>query len=415
MSSLPSDDRPTVVLGAGVAGMAAALYLQRSGHRVRVIDAAPPASGTSYGNAGLISKDTAVPIAQPGMLAKVPKWLVDREGPLRVRPGYLPAATPWLLRWIQAGQMGHVMRISEAMRAMHKDSLDCWRELLGDAHYADLIRPMGQVRIWEGEGKGSQIELDVCQHHGIEHQPLTASELRDIYPEIAPDITEGLLLPGNAYTVNPQRLVQTLARLLVDAGGEIVIEKVVKLIPHDNGYLLMNNISNRRARTLVIAAGAWSRELLAPLGVEIALETERGYHAMMPDPNITLKIPMTVKNRGFGLTSMEHGLRAAGTVEIAGLLAPPDEQRARILVEHARRIFPTLRTGEPALWLGHRPSTPDSLPFVGPVPGHAGMFLCLGHGHFGMTGGPPSGRLVSRMVNGQPPGLDPVPFSVDRF
>lgn len=406
----------TVVLGAGVAGLCAALYLQRSGHQVTVIDALPPASGTSYGNAGLISKDTAVPIALPGMMGKVPRWLTDREGPLRVKPSYLPSATPWLIRWIQAGQMSHVLRISDAMRALHRDALECWRELLGAQLYDELIRPVGQVRIWEGEGVGSQIELDICQRHGIEHVQLGAAQIREIYPEIAPDIKQGLLLPGNAYTVSPQRLVRTLAHLLAEAGGLIVNERVVKIIPRDTGgYRLMNNISNRHAERVVIAAGAWSMELLAPLGVHVPLETERGYHAMMPSPNLTLKIPMSVKNRGFGLTSMEEGLRAAGTVEIAGLQMPPDERRAEVLVQHARRIFPGLRTDEPALWLGHRPSSPDSLPFVGPVPAHRGLFLCLGHGHFGMTGGPPSGRLLSHLINGHPPGFDPAPYATDRF
>lgn len=405
-----------VVLGAGVAGLSAALYLQRSGQRVLVIDAQPPASGTSYGNAGLISKDTAVPIALPGMMAKVPRWLTDREGPLRLSPSYLPTATPWLWRWIQAGQMSHVLRISDAMRALHKDALDCWRELLGAADYDDLIRPVGQVRIWEGEGAGAQVELDICRRHGIEHQELDQAAIRDLYPEIAPDITRGLLIPGNAYTVNPQRLVRTLAQKLAEAGGRVLTERVVKIIPRaEGGYRLMNNVANHIAQRVVISAGAWSNELLAPLGVQIPLETERGYHAMMPSPNLKLKVPMSVKNRGFGLTSMEEGLRAAGTVEIAGLQAPPDERRAEVLVQHARRIFPTLQTGEPAYWLGHRPSTPDSLPFVGPVPGHAGLYLCLGHGHFGMTGGPPSGRLLSRLVLAQPPGLDTAPYAVDRF
>src|SRR4051794_33815066 len=144
--------RTTTVLGAGVAGLSTALYLQRSGHKVSVIDPLPPAGGTSYGNAGLISKDTAVPIALPGMLGKVPKWLTDRDGPLVVRPSYFPTALPWLLRWIQASDMTHVLRISDAMRALHRDALDCWRELLGAEHFADLIRPTGQIRIWEGEG-----------------------------------------------------------------------------------------------------------------------------------------------------------------------------------------------------------------------------------------------------------------------
>lgn len=413
MESPPSS---TVVLGAGVAGLCAALYLQRDGHQVTVVDAMPPASGTSYGNAGLISKDTAVPIALPGMLAKVPKWLTDREGPLRVKPSYFPAATPWLLRWIQAGQMSHVLRISDAMRALHRNALDCWRELLGAALYDELIRPVGQVRIWEGEGVGAQIELEICRRHGIEHVPLGAAQIRELYPQIAPDITQGLLLPGNAYTVNPQRLVATLARLLVEAGGQVLAERVVKLIPRDGGgFRLMNNVSNRLADRVVVAAGAWSMELLAPLNVQIPLETERGYHAMMPSPNLTLKIPISVKNRGFGLTSMDVGLRAAGTVEIAGLQTPPDERRAQILVHHARRIFPSLQTGEPSWWLGHRPSSPDSLPFVGPVPGHRGLYLCLGHGHFGMTGGPPSGRLLSHLVAGRSPGFDTAPYAVDRF
>ena len=84
-------------------------------------------------------------------------------------------------------------------------------------------------------------------------------------------------------------------------------------------------------------------------------------------------------------------------------------------MQHAKRVFPTLQCGEPSYWLGHRPSTPDSLPFVGAAPGHPDLFLCLGHGHFGMTGGPPSGRLLMNLVNRTSPGFDPVPYAVDRF
>ena len=155
--------------------------------------------------------------------------------------------------------------------------------------------------------------------------------------------------------------------------------------------------------------------MLDPLGIKVPLETERGYHAMMPSPNLTLKIPMSIKNRGFGLTSMEEGLRAGGTVEFGGLQAAPDERRAMLLVTHAKRIFPTLQTDEPRYWMGHRPSTPDSLPVLGEVPGAAGLYLAFGHGHFGMTGGPPSGRLVSQLINGKPPGIDPAPYACSRF
>jgi glycine/D-amino acid oxidase-like deaminating enzyme len=411
------DNPTTIVLGAGVAGLSTALYLQRSGQRVCVIDPLPPAGGTSYGNAGLISKDTAVPIALPGMLRKVPGWLMNREGPLVVRPSYLPRALPWLVRWIAASRMQRVLQISDAMRALHRDSLTCWLELLGKDLYAELIRPVGQVRIWEGGGSESQIELAIAQRHGIRAEALDADALRQIYPEIAPGISKGLLIPGNAYTVNPQRLVQTLGELLVGAGGKVTAERAMKIIPNGGaaGFMVMTNVANRTAPRVVVATGAWTRELLDPLGIRVPLETERGYHAMMPNPNISLRIPMSVKNRGFGLTSMENGLRAGGTVEIGGLTAAPDERRAKVLVEHAKRIFPTLQCGAPSYWMGHRPSTPDSLPVLGAAPGQPGLFLAFGHGHFGMTGGPPSARLVSQLINGATPSIDPAPYSCGRF
>src|SRR5829696_9991709 len=126
---MDSNKRATLVLGAGVVGLSTALYLQRSGHQVTVVDPLPPAGGTSYGNAGLISSDTAVPIALPGMLRKVPGWLTDREGPLTIRPGYAPKVMPWIKKWIEASRMDRVLKISDAMRALHRESLVCWREL----------------------------------------------------------------------------------------------------------------------------------------------------------------------------------------------------------------------------------------------------------------------------------------------
>jgi glycine/D-amino acid oxidase-like deaminating enzyme len=411
------DDTSTLVCGAGVVGLATALYLQRSGHDVTVLDPLPPAGGASYGNAGLISGDTAIPIAMPGMLRKVPKWLADPMGPLTLRPAYLPQALPWLLKWIKAGQMSNVTRLSDALRALHRHTLICWRELLGEARFGDLIRQVGQVRLWEGESKGArQFELDLCKRHGIAVQELDNKDLREIYPEIAPDVTEGLLLPANAHTVNPQRLVRTLGELLVEAGGRIVAQRAMKIVPRaGNDFLIMTNEASRKAGRVVVATGAWSMKLLNPLGLRLPLETERGYHALMPSPNISLAKPLAVKNRGFGLTPLEKGWCAAGTVEIGGLEAPPNERRAIILAEHAKRLFPKLQTGEPTYWMGFRPSMPDSLPVLGEAPGIPNLFLAFGHGHFGLTGGPASARLVAQLIRREKPGIDPAPYAPTRF
>ena len=415
---MPSSGSTTIVIGAGVVGLSTALYLQRAGQRVIVIDALPPASAASYGNSGLISCDTAAPIALPGMLGKVPGWLFDRLGPLVIRPSYLPKVLPWLARWVEASRLSRVFEVSDAMRSLHKEAMNCWRELLGPEHFNDLIRTVGQVRIWEGgAGSESQTELAICARHGIKAETLNEDDIRQLYPEISPNIKSGVLIPNNGYTINPQRLVQTLGNLLVAEGGQILTERVLKIIPHSGqrGFMLMTNVNNHDVDQVVVATGAWSLALLEPFGIKVPLETERGYHAMMPSPNITLKIPVSIKNRGFGLTSMEHGMRAAGTVEFAGLTASPDEQRAKNLVTQAKRVFPTLQTGEPKYWLGFRPSTPDSLPVLGPVDHIPGLFLAFGHAHWGMTGGPPTGKLISQMLTGAPLSIDPLPYSYKRF
>jgi D-amino-acid dehydrogenase len=407
-----------IVLGAGVAGLSTALYLRRAGLAATVIDPLPPAGGASFGNAGLISPDTAVPIALPGMLRKVPGWLADPLGPLAVRPVYFPRALPWLMKWIEAGRLQRVLQISDAMHALHLDSLNCWQQLLGASLYRELVRPAGQVHVWEGETETATaaIERQIRERHGIRAEPLGTDDLRQMFPGIAPNVTRGLLFPGNAYTVSPQRLVRTLGELFVRDGGELINERAMKLILSGNGgWMVMTNVANRTTAQVVVAMGAWSRQLLAPLGIKVPLETERGYHAMLFDPGIVPAMPVSNKMRGFAVTPMEDGVRVAGTVEIAGLDAPPNEERARILVKHAQRLFPELRAKRVRHWMGFRPSTPDSLPILGPTQGYRGLYCAFGHGHFGMTGGPPSGRLVAALMTGTPPPIDPAPFSAQRF
>jgi D-amino-acid dehydrogenase len=414
----PSDSR-ILVIGAGVAGLSTALYLQRSGRQVTVLDPLPPASGTSFGNAGMISADPAVPIALPGMLRKVPGWLTDPLGPLAVSPGYFPKALPWLLRWVEASRMPRVLEIADAMRALHRSAFECWHELLGPERFHELVRRAGQVHVWEDEMETptAALERGLRERHGVASENLGADELRQMFPGIARSIRRGVLIPGNGYTVNPHRLVRTLGELLRAAGGEIAAERVMKIVPRDDGpgYALMTNVAYRKASEIVLAAGAWSRRLLDPLGVRMPLETERGYHAMLPSPGIDITTTITNKTRSFGVTPMEEGLRVAGTVEIAGLDAPPDERRAKVLLDNIRSMFPGVDTRDHRFWMGFRPSTPDSLPILGAAPGRPGLFLAFGHGHFGMTGGPPSGRLVARLINREEPGLDPAAYAPTRF
>lgn len=407
-----------IVIGGGIAGVSAALMLRRAGLNVTLIDPLPSPGGSSFGNAGIISRDTVVPIAVPGMLRKVPGWLLDPVGPLTIKTSYLPQVTPWLLRWLKNSRMETVLTISDALRALHRPVFEVYREMLGPSGYDDLLRPFGHVQLWDGEAesRAAAIERQIRARHGVEAHPLSAAELRGMFPDLANLAMRGIMIPGNGHTVSPRRLVSHLAALAQSEGVRFLPEKALKLIPAGSGtWTVMTNAANHKASRVLVAAGAWSMTLLKSLGVRIPLETERGYHVMYGRPSVQLSHTVLHKDWGISFSPFEEGMCASGTVEIAGLHAPPDERRAQVIARRAKQLFPNLHSDEPSIWIGFRPSMPDSLPVIGAVPRQAGLFLLFGHGHNGMTGGPTGARLVTELMLGKEPFIDPAPYDARRF
>ena len=411
---------PTIdvaVVGAGVIGLACAGWLQRLGRAPVLFDAAGVANGASFGTAGLINGDAYLPVAMPGMLRRVPGWLMDPHGPVRVRPGYLPRAAPWLLQWVLASRTSQVRRGARALHTLHRGVFEGYRALLGEAAFARLLRQSGGVVLARSErpGKDELLANAIRDELGIGCETLGPERLRELFPGIAAFAKRGLLFPNNCYTLSPHRLVDALFDRIIERGGALRHERVLKLIPHVDGWQLLTSKANVTARTVVVCAGAWSKALLTPLGARIPLETERGYHLQLGVPSIRIALPIIHRARGLAITPMGEGLRLAGTVEIAGLDAPPDETRALVLRRHLDELFPGIEAETKRLWMGFRPSLPDSVAAVGPVPRHPGLFAAVGHGHDGMIGAPSTGRLIAELVTGAPPHIDPLPYSLARF
>jgi glycine/D-amino acid oxidase-like deaminating enzyme len=411
--------RSVLVIGAGVVGLSVALQLQRRQFDVVVVDELPPGDGASYGNSGFLVADTAMPTSLPGTLKKVPGWLMDPAGPVSISLPYLPTAIPWLIRYLAAGKLDRVHKSSDALRELHRRTFGLWEEMLGATTLQELVHKNGQVYVWDQPADAAatvNIEDSLRARHNIQSQVLGREQLQTLFPGITPSVNRGLLIPGNGHTINPGLLVKVLAERLREAGGTILQERVLRIWPKvDGGWNLMTNLSNYSARQVVVAAGAWSARLLAPLGVHIPLETERGYHAVLPNPSVKLQLPILHKSGYFGVNSMEMGLRLAGTVEFAGLDAPPNIARAEMLVGQAKQLFPALQHDEPVYWMGHRPSTPDSVPVIGQFSRHSGLYACFGHGHAGLTGAPASGLLAAQLIAGEAPAFPANPYSPARF
>jgi D-amino-acid dehydrogenase len=229
-------------------------------------------------------------------------------------------------------------------------------------------------------------------------------------------------VPNNGHATDPHALVARLAEAFVRNGGHIHRRRALGFTLDGNRLRAIRTPEGELpADAAVIAAGAFSKTLAAAVGDRVPLETERGYHLMLRDPPVMPRVPTTDADGKFVATPMANGLRFAGTVELAGLGAPPNWRRARMLFEQGRRMLPGLgHNGEIAedrisVWMGHRPSLPDSLPVIGASRASPDVFHAFGHGHVGMTGAPATGQVVADLVAGRPPSIDLAPFRADRF
>ncbi|MFI4988701.1 MAG: NAD(P)/FAD-dependent oxidoreductase [Alphaproteobacteria bacterium] len=410
------------VIGAGIVGIAAASYLQRDGHEVFVIDPQPPGEGASFGNAGCFNPSSIVPMAMPGTLHNVPKWLRDPLGPLAIRWRYLPSLAPWLVRFIRAGTPERVEAQAKALNGLLGPCLEALAPLVKEAAAEDLVRRLGHLVVYRSQAALAKDSAawELRRRHGITWEELGVDELRQLEPMLSRDFVRGILIAANGHTTNPQRLVAKLAQAVERRGGTFqrcralgfVLDGArLRAIRTDQGELA--------ADAAVIAAGAYAKPLAASLGDRVPLESERGYHLMIRDPEVAPRLPVSDATGKFVATPMAEGLRFAGTVELASLDAAPNWRRARMLLEQGRRLFPGLAGVYPeerlSQWMGHRPSLPDSLPVIGPSRRSPDVYYAFGHGHVGMTGGPMTGRLIADLVAGRPPALDLAPFSAGRF
>ncbi|HVY00213.1 MAG TPA: FAD-dependent oxidoreductase [Pseudorhodoplanes sp.] len=410
------------IVGAGIVGVAVASYLQRAGHQAILVDPNGPGQGASFGNAGCLNPSSLVPIAGPDTFRRVPSYLRDPLGPLAIRWSYLPRLAPWLIRYGLAGTPGRIEQQARALKSLTWPAFDALMPLVRDAGADSLVRRTGILivyrsdKAWEADAR----PWNIRRRYGVEWQELNAEELRQFDPNLARDLTRAKYVPNNGHTIDPAGLVVALANHVLKNGGEHVRAEV-KGFALDGNRLrgLQTSTGEIPADAAVIAAGAHSKPLAACLGDKVPLETERGYHLMIRNPETMPRVPTTDAEFSVVATPMQHGLRMAGTVELAGLNAAPNWERSRMMLGRARKLLPGLAEDiaedRLSMWMGHRPSLPDSLPVIGQSTGSPDVFYAFGHQHVGMTTAPYTGKVIAEIVSGRPAPIDLSPFRPDRF
>lgn len=399
-------------------GIACAAYLRRDGHEVTVVDMRAPGEYCSFGNAGAVSPGSCVPYGLPGVLKRVPGWLMDPSGPLTIRPGYLPTVVPWLARFIAASRPSRIGAISTALRALLGGTFEAYAPLLANARAEHLVRQSGYLFVYESEEglRADGRSWRIRREHGVVCEEIDRARIREMEPSLRDIYVKGVWLPEQGYCIDPERLTKTLARQLVEDGGKLVQAKVLSVeVGSDGPRALLTDNGRVPVETLLISAGAHSNEFSAKLGDRVPLESQRGYHVQIEEPTVQLQRPVSSGEGKFFVTPMECGLRVAGTVEFAGLDAPPDYRRADALLERARRMFPELGGSRITKWMGHRPQIPDTLPVISRGSRYSNVWHAFGHGHLGITAAAPTGKLLAELVAGRAPHIDPAPYRIDRF
>jgi D-amino-acid dehydrogenase len=414
-----------VVIGAGIVGAVTAVELLRDGHAVTIVEPGAPGGeqAASYGNGCWLSPSSVLPVSWPGLWKKVPGWLADPLGPLAVRWSYLPKALPWLLRFLAAGStMAKIDRLARAMRPLVEGCPELHRRLAEEAGVGGLIQRRGLLYVFptRADFDKEKAAWDMRHRHGVRWTELDDDELRQFEPSLDRRYTFAVHVPDGGHCLDPGAYVAALVRHAEALGARLVSARA-EGFAIEAGRLkgVATSAGTIACDRAVIAAGAHSRTLAAMAGDDVPLETERGYHAMIDIAGVGPRTPIMPSDGKMANTLINNGLRVAGQVEIAGLDAAPNWKRAEILRDYALRTYPALPRDLPMdkvkVWMGHRPSMPDSLPCMGPARGCADVFHAFGHGHIGLASGAVSGRLIADLISGKPPVIDPSPYSAARF
>ncbi|MCY4259417.1 MAG: FAD-binding oxidoreductase [Rhodobacteraceae bacterium] len=410
-------DGPTVIIGAGIAGVSTALWLQRLGHTVMLIDRSAPGEGTSFGNAGVLAASSILPVTVPGLVTKIPRMLLNPASPLFVIWHRVPGIMPWLMRYLSHATGDESRRITGALSTIVTDSLAQHMDLAGGTRAEHRLTKWDYAYAYPSRDayRKDEFAWSCRKRAGFVPQEITGDAIQDYMPGVSDAVGFLAVMDRHGFILDPGGYIKDLACEVEACGGRIVRATVETLVlESDRVRSVVTNAGLIECANVVMATGVWSRGLLEPLGVRVPMQTERGYHIEFREPSRTPRIPIMYSAGKFVLSPMSNGLRCAGVIEFGGLTPGPSRKPLKLLRNHLGMIYPDFAASDDQEWLGHRPAPTDSLPFLGEIRS-TGIYTAFGHHHIGLTSGPKTGRIIANLIAHGQDIIDLEPFHPLRF
>ena len=408
------------IIGSGIQGVCTGLQLVKKGIPVTLFDRHDPLSAeykpASYGNAGHFSPYAVLQFNRPDVLNDVPKMLLSSYGPLALKWNYIPKMFNWFFHYFKNCNQKSMLHTAKYMHQILSLSNDAYEEIFQEINTSGLVEKKGIIYIWTNKNKKSrELEIKVRNDLGIEQKLLTQKEVLNLEPNLKPVFDAGVIYESAMHARDPHGILKEIFKLFLKKGGKFIQTNINSIEQSSsNETMIKSEKEVFKFEKTVISSGAFSKKLTDQLGEKIPLDTERGYHVHFKGQDHLITRPVIFLDRGFGMTPMNQGLRAVGTVELGGLDNPPSKKRIDYVIKCARELLPQLGNHHDE-WLGFRPTLPDFLPILGPSLKNKNIIYAFGHQHLGWTLGAITGKIVSGIVAGEKTNLDLTPYSSKRF
>ena len=392
-----------IVIGAGIVGVSTAIWLQRSGFKVTIIDQKGPATGASHGNAGILAASSIIPVPNPSLIKKLPFYLLSKDSPVFFKMSYLPKMFPFLISYLSKSNLREVNKYAERMTPLIFDTVCQHKSLAKGTGAEKFISYQDYCFGYETEENflNDKKVWKLRQKHGLPFEVVNGNEFSNFDP-FYKDLFDVIVKCKNHGKINdPGLYVKTLCDHFLSRGGELIISKVNDISSKNlNDVIVKIESDSLIANKIIVATGAWSKKILKKFKIKMPLESERGYHVEYVEPNFYPKVPMMLTSKKFVITPMDGRIRVAGLVEFAGLKTLKRKPPLNLLKNKIKDLFPNLECKEKIEWLGHRPALVDSLPMLGYLDKNKQILVAFGHQHLGLTAGAKTGRIVSDLIIG---------------
>jgi D-amino-acid dehydrogenase len=414
---MQSEQADVVVVGAGIVGTCTALALQKTGRSVTLIERGEPGREASGHNGGAFWGD-CMPVGTPEVVRALPKMLIDPMSPLAIRWRHVPRLTPWLMRYALASRRSRVEEISRALGALTGRGVEAYRELVTGLDIEDVFEQRGLMSGYTklSAYQSAHLTYELRSRRGVPYELLDPAAVASREPLLAGKVACAVYFPSARYTTDPQRFTNSLVGEFVAIGGRLLNAEVTGFnVRGDTVTSVRTGVGDVGAGDVVIGAGPGSRKLLRTLRADVPLDVERGYGIDLPTPGMSLSCPFVLEDHHVAFSPHRGGLRLSGRNELASLASPPRYRLADNLLRAATELFPDLETQGATRWMRSRPSTPDSLPVIGPAPRQRNAYLAFGHGHKGFGTGAITAQLIRELIEGAEPTLNLAPYQLSRF